>query len=329
MLTLVRPNFEDAGTVTSGRKHDFIRSESENWRIFREEQNGEDDDGGWRLTGSRRDGERWRPHSPDGPRSAGWREQMERRRRFEFDFRDRDDERGYRRVRCGSSSMEDDRDSLPEWCLEDAEEEMGTFDSSGAFLSSKKVQKEPIPEEQELDFRPVEEGEEQSDSEGSHHEEAKELDKVHVREAVKTERTTVEVAEETVKESSPSTRSGTPPKTQSLEPLTASLLERREDCVPDVIEKAEYKENQMENIPSAKVPNREVEPASTVQPLPQIPPDAASPVHLSSSESNPNSALRPIQTSVTAAPGMGNIPADPDDEEGLKHLEQVEHLCEL
>lgn len=33
--------------------------------------------------------------------------------------------------------MEDDRDSLPEWCLEDAEEEMGTFDSSGAFLSLK------------------------------------------------------------------------------------------------------------------------------------------------------------------------------------------------
>lgn len=62
---------------------------------------------------------------------------MERRRRFEFDFRERDDERGYRRVRCGSGSMDDDRDSLPEWCLEDAEEEMGTFDSSGAFLSLK------------------------------------------------------------------------------------------------------------------------------------------------------------------------------------------------
>lgn len=66
---------------------------------------------------------------------------MERRRRFEFDFRERDDERGYRRVRCGSGSMDDDRDSLPEWCLEDAEEEMGTFDSSGAFLSLK-VKKE-------------------------------------------------------------------------------------------------------------------------------------------------------------------------------------------
>lgn len=73
----------------------------------------------------------------DGPHSAGWREHMERRRRFEFDFRERDDERGYRRVRCGSGSMDDDRDSLPEWCLEDAEEEMGTFDSSGAFLSLK------------------------------------------------------------------------------------------------------------------------------------------------------------------------------------------------
>ncbi|KAH0623895.1 hypothetical protein JD844_007081 [Phrynosoma platyrhinos] len=60
----VRPNFEDSGTVTAGRKYEFIRSESENWRIFREEQNGEEEDGGWRLAGSRRDGERWRPHSP-------------------------------------------------------------------------------------------------------------------------------------------------------------------------------------------------------------------------------------------------------------------------
>lgn len=69
-LLAVRPNFEDAGIVAAGRKHEFIRSESENWRIFREEQNGEDDDGGWRLAGSRRDGERWRPHSP-GERKYG------------------------------------------------------------------------------------------------------------------------------------------------------------------------------------------------------------------------------------------------------------------
>ncbi|XP_063162958.1 GRB10-interacting GYF protein 2 isoform X6 [Candoia aspera] len=321
---LVRPNFEDAGTATVGRKHEFIRSESENWRIFREEQNGEDDDGGWRLAGSRRDGERWRPHSPDGPRSAGWREHMERRRRFEFDFRDRDDERGYRRVRCGSGSMEDDRDNLPEWCLEDAEEEMGTFDSSGAFLSLKKVQKEPIPEEQEMDFHPTEEREDLSDSEESHNEEAKELDKTHLREGVKTERIIAglfisEVTEETVKESSPSTRSGTSPKPQPQDQLSTSLTEKKEDCIPEATEKSEFEESQMEDIPSAKVPNREDAP-STVQSLPQIPPEVVSPIP--PSDSSPNSALRCVQASVIAAPGMGNALTDPDDEEGLKHLEQ-------
>ncbi|XP_014807627.1 PREDICTED: PERQ amino acid-rich with GYF domain-containing protein 2 isoform X8 [Calidris pugnax] len=318
----VRPNFEEGGTATTGRKHEFIRSESENWRIFREEQNGEDEDGGWRLAGSRRDGERWRPHSPDGPRSAGWREHMERRRRFEFDFRERDDERGYRRVRCGSGSMDDDRDSLPEWCLEDAEEEMGTFDSSGAFLSLKKVQKEPIPEEQEMDFRPVEEGEERSDSEGSHNEEAKDHEKTTKKEGEKTERVVAETVEEAAQTSSPATRSDTPPKSQPPDPLQTSLFERKEESVPERTEKTEDKENRTENTPPAKMSNRGEDLASVAQPLPQISADTASPAHLSPPVSNSNPALRPVQTPVTAAPGMGNIPTDPDDEEGLKHLEQ-------
>ncbi|XP_062355233.1 GRB10-interacting GYF protein 2 isoform X8 [Cinclus cinclus] len=317
----VRPNFEEGGTAPAGRKHEFIRSESENWRIFREEQNGEDEDGGWRLAGSRRDGERWRPHSPDGPHSAGWREHMERRRRFEFDFRDRDDERGYRRVRCGSGSMDDDRDSLPEWCLEDAEEEMGTFDSSGAFLSLKKVQKEPIPEEQEMDFRPVEEGEERSDSEGSHNEEAKDHEKTK-KEGEKTERTVAESAEEAAQASSPAARSDTPPKSQPPDPLQTNLFERKEESVPERTEKTEDKENRVENTLSAKMSNRGEDLASLGQPLPQISADTAASAHLSPPVSNSNPALRPVQTPVTAAPGMGNIPADPDDEEGLKHLEQ-------
>uniref|UniRef100_A0A8B9ISX4 GRB10 interacting GYF protein 2 n=1 Tax=Amazona collaria TaxID=241587 RepID=A0A8B9ISX4_9PSIT len=312
----VRPNFEEGGTATTGRKHEFIRSESENWRIFREEQNGEDDDGGWRLAGSRRDGERWRPHSP------GWREHMERRRRFEFDFRERDDERGYRRVRCGSGSMDDDRDSLPEWCLEDAEEEMGTFDSSGAFLSLKKVQKEPIPEEQEMDFRPVEEGEERSDSEGSHNEEAKDHEKTTKKEGEKTDRVAAEVVEEAVQASSPAARSDTPPKSQPPDLLQTSLFERKEEAVPERTEKTEDKENRMENTPPAKMSSRGEDLASVAQPLPQISADTASPAHLSPPVSNSNPALRPVQTPVTAAPGMGNIPTDPDDEEGLKHLEQ-------
>ncbi|KAM6388985.1 GRB10-interacting GYF protein 2 isoform 18-T21 [Pluvialis apricaria] len=324
----VRPNFEEGGTATTGRKHEFIRSESENWRIFREEQNGEDDDGGWRLAGSRRDGERWRPHSPDGPRSAGWREHMERRRRFEFDFRERDDERGYRRVRCGSGSMDDDRDSLPEWCLEDAEEEMGTFDSSGAFLSLKKVQKEPIPEEQEMDFRPVEEGEERSDSEGSHNEEAKDHEKTTKKEGEKTDRVVAEpcnvteAVQEAVQTSSPAARSDTPPKSQPPDPLQTSLFERKEESVPERTEKTEDKENRTENTPPAKMSNRGEDLASVAQPLPQISADTASPAHLSPPVSNSTPALRPVQTPVTAAPGMGNIPTDPDDEEGLKHLEQ-------
>ncbi|KAG7457048.1 hypothetical protein MATL_G00242440, partial [Megalops atlanticus] len=152
-LNHIRANYDEGGPA-AGRKHEFTRSESENWRVSREEQNGEDDEGGWRLAGSRRDGDRWCPPSPDGPRSAGW----DQRRRFPFDSRE-EERGGYRHARSGSGSLEDERDSLPEWCLEDAEEETGTFDSSGAFLSLKKAPKEPILEEAELDFRPVEEGE--------------------------------------------------------------------------------------------------------------------------------------------------------------------------
>ncbi|XP_073733228.1 GRB10-interacting GYF protein 2 isoform X6 [Callorhinus ursinus] len=315
-----RPNFEEGGPTSVGRKHEFIRSESENWRIFREEQNGEDEDGGWRLAGPRRDGERWRPHSPDGPRSAGWREHMERRRRFEFDFRDRDDERGYRRVRSGSGSIDDDRDSLPEWCLEDAEEEMGTFDSSGAFLSLKKVQKEPIPEEQEMDFRPVEEGGECSDSESSHNEEAKEPDKTNRKEGEKTDRVGVEASEETSQTSSSSARPGTPSDHQ---PQEAPQFERKEEPQTEQTEKAE-EESQTETSLPTKVPSRGDELVSDVQqPLSQIPSDTASPLLiLPPPVPNPNPAPRPVETPVVGAPGMGSVSTEPDDEEGLKHLEQ-------
>lgn len=69
-----------------------------------------------------------------------WREHPDQqlppqRRRFPFDARE--EERGYRQPRSGSGGLEEERDSLPEWCVEDAEEETGTFDSSGAFLSLK------------------------------------------------------------------------------------------------------------------------------------------------------------------------------------------------
>ena len=73
------------------------------------------------------------------PRSAGWREHTgpgeSRRRKFDFDFRESDGHGGGGgRRRAGSEGLEDDRDGLPEWCTDEEDGEMGTFDSSGAFM---------------------------------------------------------------------------------------------------------------------------------------------------------------------------------------------------
>ncbi|XP_054990280.1 GRB10-interacting GYF protein 1 isoform X1 [Sorex araneus] len=168
-----RSGFEESG---AGPRKEHARSDSENWRSLRDEQDA-DDEGRWRLGATpRRDADRWRSASPEGgPRSAGWREHGDRRRKFDFDLRgDRGgcgDEEGRggggahpRRCR-GADGFEDDKDGLPEWCLDDGDEEMGTFDASGAFLPLKKGPKEPIPEEQELDFQGLEE-EEEEPSEG-------------------------------------------------------------------------------------------------------------------------------------------------------------------
>lgn len=60
------------------------------------------------------------------------------------------------------------------------------------------------------------------------------------------------------------------------------------------------------------------------QPLPQIPSDTASPLLiLPPPLPNPSAALRLGEAQVGGAPGMGSVSTEPDDEEGLKHLEQV------
>ncbi|XP_036267163.1 GRB10-interacting GYF protein 1 isoform X2 [Pipistrellus kuhlii] len=169
-----RSGFEEGG---AGPRKEHARSDSENWRSLREEQE-EEEEGSWRLgAGPRRDGDRWRSSSPDGgPRSAGWREHGDRRRKFDFDLRGDRGGCGEEEGRGGGSSshlrrcrgpdgFDDDKDGLPEWCLDDEDEEMGTFDASGAFLPLKKGPKESIPEEQELDFQGLEE-EEEEPSEG-------------------------------------------------------------------------------------------------------------------------------------------------------------------
>ncbi|KAM4749439.1 GRB10-interacting GYF protein 1 [Rhinophrynus dorsalis] len=164
----VRVGFEDSGAPS---RKEFARSDSDNWRTLRDGQE-EDEDGNWRLSVTRRD-ERWRSTSPggtsaEGPRSAGWRDHGERRRKFDFEAV-REETGGPPRTggRTGDGAHDDERDGLPEWCMEDEDDEMGTFDSSGAFMSFKKCPKEPIIEEQEMEFHGVEEEEEERVEEGA------------------------------------------------------------------------------------------------------------------------------------------------------------------
>ncbi|XP_047224490.1 GRB10-interacting GYF protein 2 isoform X2 [Girardinichthys multiradiatus] len=315
--------YEDGGTGLP-RKHEFTRSESENWRTSRDDQNGEDDEGGWHLAGSRRDNDRWCPPSPDGPRSAGWREQPDQRRRFPFDARE--EERGYRR--SGSGSLEDERDSLPEWCLEDADEEAGTFDSSGAFLSLKKASKEPIPEEAELDFRPLEECDEGLEEEDILHREAKETEKEAKREPDRKDLARVSEEGPSVVPAMASTVSESQPAPQNLSPNQPSRTEETER-------------------PAERRPPLELPPEPCKAPL-RVPKSSSmleshSMTHISTTlteVSAPSSTVhlsqqKPVEVAMAInnpLPYTSNILApisrpttvtnDTDEDEGLKHFEQ-------
>nr|XP_046264503.1 GRB10-interacting GYF protein 2 isoform X3 [Scatophagus argus] len=318
----IRGNYEDGGTVLQ-RKHEFTRAESENWRSSRDEQNGEDDEGGWRLAGSRRDGDRWCPPSPDGPRSAGWREHPDQRRRFPFDARE--DERGYRRPRSGSGSLEDERDSLPEWCLEDADEEAGTFDSSGAFLSLK-ASKEPILEEAELEFKPLDECEEGLEEEDSQPKETKETETEAKKEAERKE--LARASEEAPPVASPVALPVSEPQApaQSLSHSQPSRTEESErpaerqpplELPPEPCKVPLHvpMSNSM-SLPMTHISTTLAEvsaPSSTVQ-LPQQKPMEV-PVAMNNPLPFPSSILAPISRPTT-------VPQDTDEDEGLKHFEQ-------
>ncbi|XP_037538150.1 GRB10-interacting GYF protein 2 isoform X2 [Nematolebias whitei] len=316
----IRAPYEDGGTGLP-RKHDFTRSESGNWRTSRDDQNGEDDQGGWHLAGFRWDNDRWCPPSPDVPRSAGWREYPDQRRRFPFDARE--DERGYRRQRSGSGSLDDD--SLPEWCLEDADEEAGTFDSSGAFLSLKKASKEPIPEEAELDFRPMEECEEELDTSPR---ETKETEKEAKREADRKEyaRASEEAAAvvppvaSAVLESQPPLQSLSPNHPHRTE-VSERPAERQpplelppESC--KVSKRVQMSTSILESLPMTRVSTTLPEvsvPSSSVHLQQQKPMEV--PVAMNSSSPFTSSRIAPISRPTT-------VPHDTDEDEGLKHFEQ-------
>uniref|UniRef100_A0A673H7R6 PERQ amino acid-rich with GYF domain-containing protein 2 n=1 Tax=Sinocyclocheilus rhinocerous TaxID=307959 RepID=A0A673H7R6_9TELE len=331
----VRANYEDAGAGNT-RKHEFIRSESDNWRTFRDEQNGEDDDGGWRLAGSRRDNERWCPPSPDGPRSAGWREHPDQRRRFPFDSRGEDG--SYRRPRSGSGSVEEERDCLPEWCLEDAEEETGTFDSSGAFLSLKvraleKAPKEPILEEAELDFRPLEENEECTEKDDSESEQTKDTDTESDRneEGSKSEEPSPVAVPFTAVVTPP--KAATPAPIPSVHPEQAVESERplERTTVPEL-------RPELSKAPlHTTLPNSIVEAISiqhVTNTLPDLPVPTPSVLPVQSVPTQ-TQQIKPLEMPVALAPALPHstgivgpisrpsaLPSDMDEDEGLKHFEQ-------
>ncbi|KAK2900525.1 hypothetical protein Q8A67_008640 [Cirrhinus molitorella] len=330
----IRANYEDTG-AGNARKHEFIRSESDNWRTTRDEQNGEEDDGGWRLAGSRRD-ERWCPPSPDGPRSAGWREHPDQRRRFPFDSRGEDG--GYRRPRSGSGSVEEERDSLPEWCLEDAEEETGTFDSSGAFLSLKvraleKAPKEPILEEAELDFRPLEENEECTEKDDSEPEQTKDTDTESRCESDRNEEGSK--SEEPSPVAVPFPAVVTPPKVATPAPLPSvhpeQPVESERTTVPEL-------RSELSKAPlHTTLPNSIVEAISiphVTNTLPDLPVPTPSVLPVQSVPTQPQ-PVKPLEMPVVVAPVLPHstgivgpisrpsaLPSDMDEDEGLKHFEQ-------
>ncbi|XP_029310328.1 GRB10-interacting GYF protein 1 [Cottoperca gobio] len=285
-----RPGFEETGVpVVPGRK-DFTRADSDNWRILREEQEEEEGEPGtnWRLAGVRRD---------DGaPRSAGWREHPgpgeSRRRKFDFDFRDSEGHGGGGgRRRAGSEGLEGDRDGLPEWCTDDEDGEMGTFDSSGAFMTMKKGGKDLILEE-EFEFRGIEEEDEEenfADMERSSAEEDKES-----KEAGSA------VGDGETKPASPSS---SPPALRHCPP--PSLEPRPSNAFP-VMDNPQL--NNSHPVKASSMTNEDMAPVGFSKA--QLSPRA------------PTSSRLPPPPTSSAAPFLPPPGGDAEDDEGMKHLQQ-------
>ncbi|XP_039458052.1 GRB10-interacting GYF protein 2 isoform X5 [Oreochromis aureus] len=261
-------------------------------------------------------------HMRDGPRSAGWREHPDQRRRFPFDARE--DERGYRRPRSGSGSLEDERDSLPEWCLEDADEEAGTFDSSGAFLSLKKASKEPILEEAEIEFKPLEVCEEGLEDEDCQPKETKETETEAKREADRKE--LARVPEEAPLVAPPVSEPQSP--AQSLSPNLPSRTEEPErpaerqpplELPPEpckVPVHVPMSNSILESLPMTHISTTLAE-VSAPSPTVHIPQQKA--IEVSVPMNNP----LPFPSNIMAPFGRPTtVSHDTDEDEGLKHFEQ-------
>ncbi|PWA32915.1 hypothetical protein CCH79_00015544 [Gambusia affinis] len=292
-----RPTFEESTGPVGPVRKEYTRADSDNWRTLREEQ--EEDEGepgtNWRLSGARRD--------DGGPRSAGWRDHSGpgegRRRKFDFDFRDSEGH-GAGRRRAGSEGLEDDRDGLPEWCTDEEDGEMGTFDSSGAFMPLKKGGKETILEE-DLDFKGIEEEDEddgftdveRNNGDGDKDKESKDP--------------LLPAGEEKMKPAPPSSSSSSPPAH-----CAPPSLELQPGSAGQVMENP-----QMNNSHSVKAGSASADDLASVG----VSKAQLSPSVASTNASTSSSSLPPPPSS-SAAPLLPPSGGDPEDDEGLKHLQQ-------
>ncbi|XP_034532249.1 GRB10-interacting GYF protein 1 isoform X2 [Notolabrus celidotus] len=283
-----RPGFEETGVPPGPLRKEYARADSDNWRTLREEQEEEEAEPGssWRLTGPRRDAE-------GGPRSAGWRDHVGpgegRRRKFDFDFRDSDGHGGGRR-RAGSEGLEDDRDGLPEWCTDEEDGEMGTFDSSGAFMTMKGG-KETILEE-EFDFKGIEELEEEesfADAERNAIEGEKERESKDSGSAV---------GDGEMKPVSPSSSPPVHCAPPFLEPRSINAGLALENLLL----------NNSHAVKASSAPSEDMAPIGGSKP--QLSPNVAA-----------SSSLPPPPPS-SAAPLLPPSGGDTEDDEGMKHLQQ-------
>uniref|UniRef100_H3CEZ0 GRB10 interacting GYF protein 1 n=1 Tax=Tetraodon nigroviridis TaxID=99883 RepID=H3CEZ0_TETNG len=299
-----RPGFEEsAGPVGPGRK-DYTRADSDNWRTLREEQDEDEGESGnnWRLSGPRRDGLPWK--GTYGPRSAGWRDHAgpgeSRRRKFDFDFRDSEGHGGSGgRRRAGSDGLEDERDGLPEWCTDEEDGEMGTFDSTGAFMPMKKGGKETILEE-ELEFKGIEEEEEESHAEERSNAEGDKLSSKESPLSFRKKSKEAAAPSAADSETKPAPSSPSPPAHSS-----PPLVEPRPSAAPPAVENS-----QKNNSLPVQASNAPTEGNSKAQASPSP-----------AATSTPSSSLPPPPPS-SVLPLLPPTGGDAEDDEGMKHLQQ-------
>ncbi|KAH9488015.1 GRB10 interacting GYF protein 1 [Bulinus truncatus] len=128
-----------------GPKREYVRSSSDNWRDKKLEDEDDEEEGG---AGWRNNRERWGPST-----RTNWREPQ--RENFEIDRRplhprnfDPDS-----RVTQRTNESYDNEGDVPEWVADDVGDDPGTFDSSGAFVSTRQgkkyieIRREPPPTE--------------------------------------------------------------------------------------------------------------------------------------------------------------------------------------